>query len=321
MGKNFFGTVGGCEGFWKPQNLEVQVIALGRFYDVGVKVRDYAAEKLKELGFYTFRSFYAAAYQQNSGIYYKDEDEEESCEHEKFHEELHKTKYANSDNYDGLAFTYFKILNESLPSAFEYYSPLNNPGEIKVEDIQRTIGIKANWGKAAYTLCMNVNAVSEKDVFEKNVMDFISKSFCNHDDYNWLTLLMETQYFGLFGPCFDILSKYSNHEELFYHAFELLLSDPSGEEFIDYLNSLTDEKRGRLGVLFEKTVQKSILSFENENDKFNLIFIAPKEWDITKEYAFIREIEEGAMEKFGEELNSLGELHSKIWANHISIKL
>lgn len=319
--KNFFGIINCCEGFGRPQCLEVQVQGMGRFHDIGVRVRDYITERLKEEGFYTFRSHYSSVFQKNAGIFNKDEEEREDRKaHEKAHEKVEKAGFGESDNYDGLAFTYFEIFDESMSTSLGRYNLLNSPDNNRRDEDESSIKDIKMWGEKAYELARKVVLSPEPEQFEEEVLDFMSRSFCNHEDYNWLTLLMETKYFGLFGPCFEIISNNENHEELFNYGYELLLNDQEADEFIAWINSLTEQKREKLPVLFEKTVQKSLVHYRAGEEKFQIRFIAPFEWDITGEYSFLKAIEKDALEIYRPQIEELGgEIWTSIWANHLII--
>lgn len=320
MPKNFLGTVHCSDSFGKPKNLEAQIVALGSFYDIGVRARDFIAEQLKQKGLYTFRTAYSAGYQLgNDKIHYTEEEDPITKAHEVHHKTFHATQYENEDLYSGAAYTLYKIMNESLALAYEQ-SALVESGKQPDYVIDNSLNNFFDWGKWCYELCMNVTAVDRPEVFEDKVMKFISKSFCVHEDYNWLALVMETQYFGLFGPCFDLVYGYQNDEELWKYAYEMLAFDHTGKEFLDFMNSVSEEKRGMVGPLFEKTVQKSLYEFRNETDKFQLMFIAPKEKDVHAELSYLRDIQDSLDEQFGKELASIGQPGSRIWANHLKIR-
>ncbi len=322
MPQNYFGSAHCCNSFGKPKNLEVQIVALGKFYDTGKRVRDFVAEQLNASGLYTFRTAYTAIAMNDENVHYANDDHAASTDvHEEFHQTFAKSRYFNPDQYDGLAFTYFELMNESLACAFEFKVLADNSSDESFGDIEAKINKISDWGRLCYKWCMNVTGVDRPEIFEDKVMQLMSQSFCVHEDYNWLALVLETQYFGLFEPCFNMIYDLPNYDEQWKHAYKLLLLDPTAREHVDFLNSFLEEKRGILGPLIEKTVQKCLFEYRGDADKFQLIFIAPEEKDVDSDLGQLKELENKVREQFGSELSSLGEPTSRIWANCLKLGL
>lgn len=317
--QTYLGIILGSDSFGAPQNLETQVIGTGKFSEIALEVRNFVAEHLSGYGLYTARTGYAAAYQKGTNqTYYTKENDLGSITHEEFHKRFARTKYDNEDIYDGLAYTYFKILEESFTKAVEYNVLIDNAQDENIFlALENTVRMFSRWGAQCYNLCQQVSKSSVKDDYVSDVENLMSKSFCSHGDYNWLTLVMETKYFGLFGACFDLVRSQKNFEDHLHYLCEMLLYDNTGDEFLSYLQEFTDDTLGSLGCLFEKTVQKSCLNFNNGTDKFNLIFIAPQHKDVNNELFYLREIESKVLDEFGHVLNKIGDLSIHVWGNRV----
>jgi len=314
--QTYLGIILGSEGFGLPQNLEVQVVGSGKFFEIALRIRDFVADELS--GLYLAKTAYSGGFQHGSNeTHYAKNPDLGHIAHEEFHKKFATTEYDNEDNYNGLAYTYFKILDESFTKAVEYdvlIDATDEKGDEKwIKGLEYTINNMTNWGSQCYQLCQQISKSKNKNEYKEDVNNLMKKSFCKHEDYNWLTLTMETKYFGLFGACFDLIRGQENFEEHLNYLCEMLLYDETGKEFIDYLQEYTEGTIGDVGVLFEKIVQKSCLHYKNETDKLNLIFIAPYEYDVS----YLRETEDKVIKKFGTKIEDIGDLTMRIWGKKV----
>lgn len=313
MTDNLFGLLLTSESFGKPTNIDVNVLGLGEFKKPALKAFDIINKELKKNNLYTFQTVFSAIYLQHKKKEHYNQKDKATIAHEEFHKEMDELKLYDPELYNGISYTYYEILNESLARAKEYHVILKND---KKSNIQDTINKMSLWGHKIYNLAKDV---LESKKSEKEVNEVIKKSFCKHYDYNWLTLLFETKYFSFFDSCFELMKRKDNHE-IIKTLYSKLKEDSTGKDFMQYLNTFAKHKKEDLTLpFFLKKVQKSILQYKNDSDEFKIIFFSPLEYDINKEYCYLREIQDKILKNIETELEDLGELTLKIWTNYLKM--
>jgi len=313
MTSGFLITV--CEQIKKPLFSEVQIIGLGKFSSLTEKIGESTESEFIKRGYITSRVGYnAMTSPEGKVLYCKGNKDERSESHEEFHVLMKKAKLKSKDFKDP-AKNYLSMFNESAATAVEEYC-LNQSENSDV--IKKSTELKREFGRRTYDFvgrCLTLDAITENEV-----TDFASKSFANHKPKNWASMLVDLTYFGFLDSCYGIMENHGlqkGQEELINLAVTLR-DDSTAKTFFEGLKQKSGKDIKPIPPIKEGIVYKGLFEYRADGDNYlKMTFSGPLRDEKEDRCGFFIDIKKLLMQKYGDELNSLGEVWMNAWANEI----